>query len=183
MWSSYRARSLHPWFAIDLHRKGFLRRQYHFAALGQSSTRSSQPGPYLTHVQAIFQSNNFYPSITNIWNPNRKWEKKKKITNFRSDTGHYGFASHTLYGNRQIDRVETIGRQLFVRVFQLLPEGTLAHPLLRQVLAPQVRSAVGVGDIQQGNALQLGTVRQFQRDTVALRRAREKGKSHDRKAI
>lgn len=79
-------------------------------------------------------------------------------------------------GNRQIDRVETIGRQLFVRVFQLLPEGTLAHSFLRKVLAPEVRPAVGVGDIQQGNALQLGTVCQFQRDTVALQRKEKRTK-------
>lgn len=62
----YRARSLHPRFAIDLHRERLFRRDAHLAALGQPLAGRSQSGPHLAHVQAILQADDLDFSVAEI---------------------------------------------------------------------------------------------------------------------
>jgi len=77
-----------------------------------------------------------------------------------------------LYGHRQIHGVEAGCGELLVARPELLAlaegSGALADALLGQVLAPQVGTAVGVRDVEQGHSLQVGTIGQVQSHAIAL---------------
>ncbi|KYM88669.1 hypothetical protein ALC53_03154 [Atta colombica] len=63
---AHRARTLHPRFAIDLHRESFARDDGDAATLGQPSAGMSESGLHLTHMQTVLQTNYLDQIVSNV---------------------------------------------------------------------------------------------------------------------
>lgn len=81
-------------------------------------------------------------------------------------------SNFTLQGQTEIDKIETTAGQFPFRFVVFLPQTQRCRPrsLFDRSVAPQVRSAVSVWDIEKGNALQGRTVGKVERDSVTLRK-------------
>ena len=66
--TTYCARTLHPGFSVDLHRKSFCGLDCNATTLCKSSTRISQTSFHLSHMQTVLQTDHFYEIISNICN-------------------------------------------------------------------------------------------------------------------
>ena len=81
-------------------------------------------------------------------------------------------SNFTLQGQTEIDKIETTAGEFPFRFVVFLPQTQRCRPrsLFDGSVAPQVRSAVSVWDIEKGDALQGRTVGKVERDSVTLRK-------------
>lgn len=109
-----RAWRLHPRLAIHLHGEALPSADDDIGTLGQSPSRGSQTGFYLTHVQTVFKPYDFNQSIANVCGMPFNYSR------YIAESNEKIKVKHALASHGEIDEIEAAAGQFAFLTIVLL---------------------------------------------------------------